>query len=85
LTRGLAFLPDQWPPGYGARLARLRWKRAADAQVVTEWSPGASALEALAAAESWVLVRDASALPVAGRIPEPAGGAVVLSSAVAPA
>lgn len=82
MTRGLAFLPDPGPSGYGARLARLRWSRAVAARIVADWSGGSPAREALAAADSWVLVRDASALPAAAPIPEPAGAAVLLSKDV---
>jgi SAM-dependent methyltransferase len=69
LRRGLAFLADTRPldsPGalnYGMRLSRLRWQRAARPDVVVDWTPRDAAAGALAAAETWVFVPDASALP----------------------
>ncbi len=86
MTRGAAFLSNRRPLDYGARLARLRWKRAARAGIVREWDGAAPAAEALASArdaESWVVVRDASALPL-GHLPEPASGAVWRATPVEP-
>jgi len=86
LTRAAAFLSNRRPLDYGARLARLRWKRAARAGIVREWNAAAPAAEALASArdaESWIVVRDASALPL-GNIPEPASGAVSRATPVDP-
>ena len=69
MTRGLAFLSDGRPLGalgYGTRLARLRWMRAAgaDATRVADWRPEDRAEQALAAADRWVFIPDASALPL---------------------
>ena len=74
MIRGLAFLEPARPSGgtYGSRLARLRWQRAAEAELVRNVAADAAAEAALAGAGSWVLVREPEALPRPGtRVPEP--------------
>ncbi len=86
MTRAAAFLSNRRPLDYGARLARLRWSRAGGAGVVREWDAAAPAAEALAAApgaESWIVVRDPSALPL-GSVPDSASGAVWRATPVEP-
>ena len=82
MIRGIAFCPGPRPVGYGSRIARLRWRRAAGADRVTEWTAGSSAAVALAGADSWVLVRDEGSLP-GGRVPEPPPGGVLRSTPAA--
>ena len=82
MTRGIAFFSGPRPLDYGSRIARLRWRRAAGADRVTEWAAETPAAEQLANAESWVLVRDAGALP-GGRVPEPPPGGVARCSPAA--
>src|SRR5262249_37455603 len=53
---------------------------AARAEGVADWSPEAPAEDAVAAAGSWVVVRDPTSLPVPGsRIPEPPYGRVLVA------
>ncbi|MEP6993348.1 MAG: class I SAM-dependent methyltransferase [Acidobacteriota bacterium] len=86
MTRGLAFVLGTRAPDYGWRLSCLRWKRAAHADVVVECRDETPAQEALAGADSWVIVREPTALPIPGRrIPEPPYGRVLLAQAAAPA
>ncbi len=84
MTRGLAFLRRARPPDYGSRLSGLRWARGAQAETVAEWGEEDLAPPALAAASSWVVVRDVSALPLPLRIPEPPYGRVLLAQAALP-
>lgn len=84
MIRGIAFFSGPRPPDYGSRIARLRWRRAAGASLVVEWTretPAAS-LSELAGADAWVLVRDAEALP-GGPVPDPPVGGVLRSSPAA--
>jgi len=86
LTKAAAFLSNRRPLDYGARLARLRWRRAARAGVVREWTAEAPAAEALATvpdAESWIVVRDPSALPL-GNVPVGASSAVWRATPIDP-
>jgi len=62
LTRALAFLSSE-PPGYGSRLSRLRWVRAAAADPVADWRGPESALEAVRGIDAWTVVRDPGAIP----------------------
>ena len=78
MTRGIAFFSGPRPLEYGSRIARLRWRRAAGADRVTVWAPESHAAPGLANVESWVLVRDAGALP-GGRVPEPPPSGVLRS------
>lgn len=82
MTRGIAFFSGPRPLDYGARTARLRWRRAAGADLVVEWSAESPASPALAGAELWVLVREPGALP-GGLVPEPPPGGVLGSSRAA--
>jgi 2-polyprenyl-3-methyl-5-hydroxy-6-metoxy-1,4-benzoquinol methylase len=67
---------------FGARLSRLRWSRAVGAPAL-DLPPDTNAAQALASAELWYLVREASALPAvrAGAAPAPGPGRVLLASA----
>jgi SAM-dependent methyltransferase len=70
---------------YGARFSRLRWRRAARAEAVADWSLDAPADAVVAAGTSWVVVRDPASLPVPGsRIPEPPFGRVLLAGDAVP-
>jgi len=85
LSRSLAFVAAPRPLDYGSRFSRLRWRRAARAQAVADWSPEAPAEAAVSAADSWVVVRDATALPVPGsRVPEPPYGRVLVAGDAVP-
>ena len=90
MTRSLAFaFAGPAPPigvlDYGARLSRLRWRRAARAAGVADWRPDEPAEAAVAAAGSWVVVRDPTALPIPGaRVPEPPYGRVLLAGDAVP-
>jgi SAM-dependent methyltransferase len=85
LTRAVAFLAAPRPIDYGARLSRLRWRRAARADRVADWGLDASAAEAVAGAGSWVAVRDPTSLPLPGsRIPEPPYGRVLAAGEAVP-
>ena len=70
---GLAFLSDGRPQDYGARLARLRWRRALgfvdEATVIADWRGDDPAAAAMGEAERWIFVPDSEALP----LPGPAG------------
>jgi 2-polyprenyl-3-methyl-5-hydroxy-6-metoxy-1,4-benzoquinol methylase len=85
LSRSLAFVAAPRPLDYGSCFSRLRWRRAARAQEVADWSPEAPAEAAVAAAGSWVVVRDPTALPLPGsRIPEPPYGRVLVAGDAVP-
>ena len=85
MSRSLAFLAAPRALDYGSRFSRLRWRRAARAEDVADWSPQAPAEAAVAAAGSWVVVRDPTALPVPGsRIPEPPYGRVLVAGDAVP-
>ncbi len=86
MTRGLAFLPGAHPADYGSRLARLRWRRACVVDRLAEWAGAAPARETLGDAQSWIVVRDARALPVlSARVWDLPPGRVVVSAAAVPA
>lgn len=80
----LAFLAGSASRDYGSRLARLRWRRAAGLDCVADWDPAAPAPEAVAGADSWVVVRATTALPI-GVVPEPIPGRLLLAEKEAPA
>ena len=85
LSRALAFLAGDRPLDYGSRLSRLRWRRAAAARTVAEWDPKGPAAEAIAGAAVWMVVAEATALPVfGGPVPEPPPGRVLAAAAAAP-
>jgi SAM-dependent methyltransferase len=77
LTRALAFLSAPRPLDLAARLARLRWRRAASADALVEFPAGAPAASVLPASESWVLVAEEAAIPL-GPVPEPPAGGVAV-------
>jgi SAM-dependent methyltransferase len=86
LTRALAFLSGPRPPDYGTRLARLRWRRAAGAGAVFDWNGRDSARTALRLApraQSWVLVREVSSLPLES-VPEPPRETILRAGAIEP-
>jgi len=64
LSFALAFLDSPRPLDYGARLGRLRWRRAAGAPAGVEWIMAAPAAAAVSGAAEWMVVLDASALPL---------------------
>jgi SAM-dependent methyltransferase len=81
----LAFLWRPDPPEYGRRFSRLRWRRAIPAEETREVSGAASAAEAFAGAQIWVVVRDESALPwLPARFPVPEPGRTLVAGAVVP-
>jgi SAM-dependent methyltransferase len=82
LTRGLAFPGFREPLDYGARLSRLRWRRAVAPDRVEDWPASSPARDAVGAAETWVAVRDLRSLPV-GQVPPPERGRVLLAADVA--
>jgi len=78
LTRAIAFLDGSRRRDYGARLARLRWRRASGADSIQDFEPSRPIKAALGAAGEWILVADSSALPAVSPIPPiPAGGLLV--------
>jgi SAM-dependent methyltransferase len=86
LTRTVAFLAARQPPDYGARFSRLRWRRAAGTERTADWVAGEPATRALEGVDSWVVVRDRSALPIpGGRVPEPPFGRVLVAGDAVPA
>ncbi|HEY2797205.1 MAG TPA: class I SAM-dependent methyltransferase [Thermoanaerobaculia bacterium] len=85
MNRSLAFVAAARPLDYGARFSRLRWRRAARAEGVADWSLEEPADQAVAAAGSWVVVRETAALPIPGsRIPEPPYGRVLVAAGAVP-
>ena len=85
MSRALAFLAGDRPLDYGARLARLRWRRAAGEAAVVDWNPDSSAAAELLPADVWIVVSDATALPVlAGAPTEPVPGTILAAVPVAP-
>jgi SAM-dependent methyltransferase len=64
LSFALAFLESGRPLGYGARLGRRRWGRAAGASAGTDWRAASPAAAAVRGAEEWMVVLDAAAIPV---------------------
>jgi SAM-dependent methyltransferase len=86
LIRALAFLSDA-PADLGSRFARLRWRRALRAERVLEWAPGAMAAPAVGAADSWFVVADLTAVPLAGERRSallPAPGRILAAQAAGP-
>ncbi len=77
MTRALAFLAAPRPLDLGARLARLRWRRAAGADAVVEFPSDSPAARVLPAAEGWVLVADETAIPL-DPVPLPPPGRVAV-------
>jgi SAM-dependent methyltransferase len=81
----IGFLSAGAAPDYGRRLSRLRWRRRFAGRPASELAPEGSAADALAAAGTWVVVRDETALPTPGAPPEASGGRVVLATPLSPA
>lgn len=84
MSRALAFLTGGWPLDFGARLSRLRWRRAVGVATVVDWDTGANAAAALSAADVWVVVSEPAALPVLAGALEPVAGKVLAASAGVP-
>jgi SAM-dependent methyltransferase len=84
LTRAIAFLSASRSLDFGARLARLRWRRAAGVLAEAEGSGDSPAGRLRPASESWVLVHDEGAIPL-GPLPEPPQGKVLVGRAAEPA
>jgi SAM-dependent methyltransferase len=85
LSRALAFLTGGRPLDFGARLSRLRWLRAAGAQMAVDWDGSEDAAQALSAADVWMIVNEPAALPAfGGAAPEPIEGKVLAAVAAAP-
>ena len=84
MSRALAFLTADRPLDYGARLARLRWRRAAGAGRAEAWAPAGLAGEALAGAAEWLLVADPEALPAFAGPLEASPGKVLAAEAAVP-
>jgi SAM-dependent methyltransferase len=79
LNPGIAFLGGSAGPDYGRLLSRLRWERAFPGAEAVEVSPEQAAEGALAGRETWILVREESALPrVSSRLPRPGAGHVLV-------
>ena len=78
MSRAIAFISASPAADYGERAARLRWRHAADVGVGDEqdWSARDPVSSRLAAADEWVVVADAAAIPT-GRIPPPGPGEVL--------
>lgn len=63
---------------YGRRLSRLRWRRRFPEACPVAAVPSQRAADVLSSAESWVAVRDESAVPFGGADVAPRAGQVVL-------
>jgi SAM-dependent methyltransferase len=84
LSRALAFLSGDRPLDYGARLSRLRWRRALAAETAMPWDPAGPAAAAIAGADVWVVVADSEALPAFGGPPGPVPGRVLVTGEAVP-
>lgn len=85
MSLAVAFLEAGAPPGYGARLQRLRWRRLAGAASASSWSPEDPAGRALEGAAVWLVVLDPVALPVPSAEPPSAvPGRVVVAAEASP-
>ena len=85
MSRALAFLTGGRPLDFGARLSRLRWRRAAGAATAVDWDGGEDAAAALSAADVWMIVSEPAALPVFGAAaPEPVAGRILAATPAAP-
>ncbi|MGE5414770.1 MAG: hypothetical protein ACM3NW_11375, partial [Syntrophomonadaceae bacterium] len=82
MSRALAFLGDEAPLSYGARLQRLRWRRFAGVATAADWSVSRPAADALAGASEWLVVLDPTAIPApTGTAPATAAGRVLAAAA----
>lgn len=84
MTLALAFLRGRRGLDYGARLERLRWRRAAGVRDSAEWAPRGGAREALAGSDVWMVVTDSSALPIFRGAPVPSPGRVLAAAWAVP-
>jgi SAM-dependent methyltransferase len=84
LSLALAFLETPRPLDYGARLDRLRWRRACGARDGADWRAASPASEAVAPAAEWMIVLETSALPVFRSGPGIPVGKVVAAVRAAP-
>ncbi len=86
MTLALAFLRGRGGLDYGARLERLRWRRAAGVRDSAEWPLQGDAREALAGSDAWMVVIDSSALPIfrGAPAPSPARGRLLAAARAAP-
>jgi SAM-dependent methyltransferase len=84
LSFALAFLETPRPLDFGARLDRLRWRRACGAPNDVVWSAASPASAAVVPASEWIVVLDASALPVFRSGPAIPAGRVAAAVRAAP-
>jgi 2-polyprenyl-3-methyl-5-hydroxy-6-metoxy-1,4-benzoquinol methylase len=84
LSLALAFLGTGRPLDYGARLARLRWRRAAEARTEAQWDPDRPAADALGGEEAWLVVVDPAPLPAFAGPPGAVPGRVLVPTPAAP-
>ena len=85
MSAALAFLDPGRPLDYGARLSRLRWRRAAGVSGAAVWRPEAAAAGAVAGGAAWLVVLEAAAIPVFREPPEALPGSLLgLSEAPPP-
>lgn len=80
----IGFLSSEVTLDYGRRLSRLRWRRRFPGWTSDEIAPDAQATRALSASERWVLVRDETALPAPGPVPEGEAGRILLAEPISP-
>ena len=85
MSLAVAFLETAARHDYGARLQRLRWRRLARAASAVSWAPGDPAGGALRGSAEWLVVLDATALPVPSAAPPAAvPGRVVAAAEASP-
>lgn len=84
MSLALAFLESPRPLDYGARFGRLRWRKAAGVSASVEWLAESPAEAAVSGAAGWVVVLDASALPVFRGAPPIPENRVAVSARAAP-
>jgi SAM-dependent methyltransferase len=78
--QSIGFLARSEGLDYGRRLARLRWARRFPHCRARDLTGEISAGSEFAASESWIVIRDESALPAPGKDPSPLPGQVLLAS-----
>jgi SAM-dependent methyltransferase len=84
LSAALAFRADGSPLDYGARLSRLRWRRATGAREAVEWQGVEPAADVLSRAPQWLVVLEPSALPLTDGAPEAPAGHWIAAGQVGP-
>jgi SAM-dependent methyltransferase len=84
VTLALAFLRGESGLDFGARLERLRWRRAAGVRDSAEWPPQGDAAEALGVSDVWMVVTDSTALPVFRGAPAPSPGRILAAAWAVP-